>query len=78
MGSPEKLFGAENVKALGKTEKAHLKKELKRLLKDSPVDGEIIKAHDKLGREHQRVNKKLKKKLLSTFKRLKAQSRRPK
>jgi hypothetical protein len=64
MGSPESLYSPEELKKLSKSELAHVRKELRRLLKTSPATRKIIAAH----KSH---NRKLKAKLRTSLKQLK-------
>jgi hypothetical protein len=68
MGSPESLYSPEELKRLSKEEVAHVRKELRRLLRASPATRKIIAAH----KSH---NKRLKAKLRSSLKRLKGKTR---
>jgi hypothetical protein len=64
MGSTEKLFTPAQLKKLSAKEHAHLKKELRRLLRESPATRKLIKAHGV-------ANVRLKKKLNTSLKQLK-------
>jgi len=63
MGSPESLYSPEELKKLSKRELAHVKKELRRLLRTSPATRKIIAAH----KSH---NRTLKAKLRTSLKQI--------